>query len=318
MGMRIGGSSNAWANQQSSSAVNWQQRHQNFKSLKTALQGNDLAGAQQAFAALSASNPNALANPNSTLSQMGKALQAGNLPAAQQIAQNWQSNQQSSTASPPATDPNAALASFLQTLTASTSQGNSAGLSQNASSDSSAGDSAAPSVPASVAVATTPEQVAQALVAFEKNLFDSLQLQQGGSSPSSTATGSATTAATAAPAPAPTTTDPNTVNSDLSAPAQAAPNPATAQGHHHHHHHHSGQGGGQLNSELSALIGQTSPDANGATAAAATGSGSATAGLDQSFKNLLTTLGVTGNNASLNSFLKNLAANSSSAQTTTA
>jgi hypothetical protein len=32
----------------------------------------------------------------------------------------------------------------------------------------------------------------------------------------------------------------------------------------------------------------------------------------------LTTLGVTGNNASLNSFLKNLAANSSSAQTTTA
>lgn len=316
MGMRIGGSSNAWANQQSSSAVNWQQRHQNFKSLKTALQGNDLAGAQQAFAALSASNPNALANPNSALSQMGKALQAGNMPAAQQVAQNWQSNQQSSTASSPTTDPNAALASFLQTLTASTSQGNSAGSGQNASSDSSAGDSSAPAAPAPVAVAATPQQVAQALVAFEKNLFDSLQLQNGGSSPSSTTTGSATTAA-AATATATAPTDPTSVSSDLSAPAQAVPNPATAQGH-HHHHHHSGQGGGQLNSELSALIGQTSTDANGATTAAATGSGSATAGLDQSFKNLLTTLGVTGNNASLNSFLQNLSTNSASAQTTTA
>ena len=316
MGMRIGGSSNAWAGQQNNAVNNWQQRHQNFKSLKTALESNDLTGAQQAFAALSASNPNATANANSPLAQLGQALQAGNMPAAQQVAQNWQSNQQSSTASSPTTDPNAALASFLQTLTASTSQGNSAGSGQNASSDSSAGDSSAPAAPAPVAVAATPQQVAQALVAFEKNLFDSLQLQNGGSSPSSTTTGSATTAA-AATATATAPTDPTSVSSDLSAPAQAVPNPATAQGH-HHHHHHSGQGGGQLNSELSALIGQTSTDANGATTAAATGSGSATAGLDQSFKNLLTTLGVTGNNASLNSFLQNLSTNSASAQTTTA
>jgi len=287
MGMRIGGSSNAWANQQSSSAVNWQQRHQNFKSLKTALQGNDLAGAQQAFAALSASNPNALANPNSTLSQMGKALQAGNLPAAQQIAQNWQSNQQSSTASPPATDPKAALASFLQTLTASTPSGTSATVG-GTSADTS-------STPAVASTASTPEQIAQALLSFEKNLFDSLQLQNKSN-------GQNAAPSLSAPAPVPTA-DSSVATASTASLTQTVSD--TPQNQPQHHHHHGGHGGGsQLGAQLSALMAQTGQGAVSATAG--TSPSADVAGLDQSFKSLLSTLGVTGNNASLNTFLQSM------------
>jgi hypothetical protein len=52
------------------------------------------------------------------------------------------------------------------------------------------------------------------------------------------------------------------------------------------------------------LIGQTS-QTNGANS---TDANNPNAGLDQSFKNLLSTLGVSGNNASLNSFLQSMSA----------
>ena len=286
MGMRIGGSSNAWANQQSSSAVNWQQRHQNFKSLKTALQSNDLAGAQQAFAALSAGNPNALANPNSVLSQMGKALQAGNMPAAQQVAQNWQS-QQGNAAAQPSTDPNAALASFLQTLSASTPGGTSAA----------AGGTSAdtPSTPAAASTASTPAQIAQALLSFEKNLFDSLQLQNKSN-------GQNAAPSLSAPAPVPTA-DPSVATASTAPLTQTVTD--TPQTQPQHHHHHGGHGGGsQLGAQLSALMSQTGQGA--ASTTAGTSPSADVAGLDQSFKSLLSTLGVTGNNASLNTFLQSM------------
>ena len=283
MGMRIGGASQAWASQQSSSAVNWQQRHQNFKSLKSALQNNDLAGAQQAFAALSANNPQALANANGPLAQLGQALQAGNMPAAQQVAQNWQNNQQNKAGNTPSAGADAALASFLQTLNNSQDPASpTPGTTANAG-------SATESAPA----ATSPQQVAQALLAFEKNLFDSLQLQNKSQN------------ATSTPGPTSGTASDSNPPSVTTSIAQPTVNNATGQTQHHHHHH---GGGSSLNSELNALIAQNSQSSNAAS------SGNSANGLDQSFKSLLSTLGVSGNNASLNSFLQAMSSNMQSSQ----
>jgi hypothetical protein len=281
MGMRIGGAGNAWASQQSTSINQWQQKHQNFKSLKTAIQNNDLTGAQQAFAAISASNPGAVSNANSPLAQLGQALQAGNMPAAQQLAQSWRSAQEGKGAPPPPADANAAVSSFLQTLSASSSA---AGASATATNPDNATSSSG-----TATAASSPEQIAQALLSFEKNLFDSLQIQnksnaQGTASPLSQPpadTGAAATPTAGLPQ-ALTDTQP--------------PTP-------HQHHHHGGHGGGsQLGAQLSALMAQTSQAASTGTA----GAPGAANGLDQSFKSLLSTLGVTGNNASLNTFLQSM------------
>ncbi|MEI6484058.1 MAG: hypothetical protein WCO62_11615, partial [Betaproteobacteria bacterium] len=70
-------------------------------------------------------------------------------------------------------------------------------------------------------------------------------------------------------------------------------------------HHHGGHGGGsQLGAQLSALMAQTGQGA--ASTTAGTSPSADVAGLDQSFKSLLSTLGVTGNNASLNTFLQSM------------
>jgi hypothetical protein len=281
MGMRIGGSGNAWASQQSSSINQWQQKHQNFKSLKTAIQNNDLAGAQQAFAAISASNPGAVSNVNSPLAQLGQALKAGNLPAAQQVAQSWRSTQEGKGAPPPPGDANSAISSFLQTLSASSTAA-------GASTAGTTPDNAT-SAPGTATAASSPEQIANALLSFEKNLFDSLQLQSKGNSQN--------TASPLSSPPADTgTTTPQVANLSQAVTDTSPQTP-------HQHHHHGGHGGGsQLGAELSALMAQTSQGANSAT----TGAPGTVAGLDQSFKSLLSTLGVTGNNASLNTFLQSM------------
>jgi DNA-binding FadR family transcriptional regulator len=84
MGMSINSAnvSNAY---QSSGPSNLQQRRQEFQALGQALQSGDLAGAQQAFAAL---NPNASSSTqstqsNSNVSQLAQALQSGDLAGAQ-------------------------------------------------------------------------------------------------------------------------------------------------------------------------------------------------------------------------------------------
>ena len=291
MGMRIGGGSNAWATQQSSSAINWQQRHQNFKTLKTAIQNNDLAGAQQAFAALSANNPQAAANPNSPLAQLGQALQSGNMAAAQQVAQAWQNAPQGNASSKQATDPNAALASFLQTLSASNNQVATTALNTAPNTPDAANESSAkPST-------SSPEQVAQALLSFEKNLFDSLQLQNKSQLPSAHNSGT--------PTGVPATIDPNVADA-TSGITPPPVNNTPVQQQHHRQHHGGGSGGQALNAELNALIAQNS------NSSATSGS---SAGLDQSFKSLLSNLGVSGNNASLNSFLQALSSNMQSTQT---
>jgi hypothetical protein len=293
MGMRIGGGQQAWSSQ-SSSVSNWQQRQQNFKALGSALQSGDLTGAQQAFATITANNPAAANNPSSPLAQIGQALQSGNLAGAQQAAQSWRGmhGTQSAAAQTKASD---AASAFLKTLT------------PLASTSTAANDPTATNATTSTTAATpSADQISQALMAFERNLFDSLQAQN------TTTLTPATTAATPAVA-----TDPNAAATIASAPTTASAAPP-AQG--TRHHHHDGGGDAQLVAELNALISQTtSSTATSSTAmstAAATATGTtvdpATAApastLDQSFKNLLSTLGVTGNNASLNSFLQAMSA----------
>jgi hypothetical protein len=70
---------------------------QDFGQLVSSLNSGDLAGAQQAYSALSqlqSSGQGSSANPNSpvsqALSQIGQALQSGNLPGAQQALSSLQ------------------------------------------------------------------------------------------------------------------------------------------------------------------------------------------------------------------------------------
>ena len=286
MGMRIGGGQQAWSSQ-SSSVNNWQQRQQNFKALGSALQSGDLAGAQQAFATLMAANPTAASNPSSPLAQIGQALQSGNLAGAQQAAQSWRGMHGMSSGANQAKASDAASA-FLKTLTPLSSA-------TGSTSDPAATTSATP----------TTDQISQALMAFEKNLFDSLQAQN--------TTAATTTSNASAPAVA---SDPSTTPATPVATTANATAPAQGM---RHHHHHNGGGDAQLAAELNALIAQTAsaatssdPATSTATASAGTTAAAANAtpsgALDQSFKNLLSTLGVTGNNASLNSFLQAMSA----------
>jgi hypothetical protein len=319
--MRIGGSGAAWANQ-SNAVGNWQQRQQNMRTLGSALQSGDLAGAQQAFATISASNPAAAANGNGPLAKIGQALQAGDLATAQQAAQAWRGTRNEGSggqwaSSATSSSAKAAASTFLQTLTPVATTATSATAATDASCASASSDNAAGTA--------TSDQIAQALDAFEKNLFASLQAQFTASNASSGATTSgATSAATpttdpAATATASTTTDP-TQTSSTATPGTATASATTSasttpmQGRHHHHHGGGGSGDAQLQAGLSSLIGQTAATASATTAdgaaatAPATTAAAGTAALDQSFKNLLSTLGVSGNNASLNTFLQAMSA----------
>jgi len=274
MDMRIGGSGAAWASQ-NNSVGNWQQRQQNMKALGAALQGSDLAAAQTAFAAISANNPNLASNPNSPLAKIGQALQAGDLAGAQQAQQAWRGAHHPGGPGPSAAaTPNAATSSFLQTLTP-------------VATTPAASDTAS----ATTSATSTSAQVEQALAAFEKNLFDALRAQD--SAPG--------TASSAAPAAA-TSTAPASNPSAVTATAFASGS-APALGGRHHHHQESAETA-KLGAELGSLISQTaSGSANAATSTAAPSN------LDQSFNNLLSTLGVSGNNASLNTFLQALQSN---------
>ena len=202
------------------------------------------------------------------------------MSGAQTVAQNWQHGHEQSPGFQPPAGSTSAAQSFLQTLSTN----------MNANSVN-AGNSPSTQAVAGTSAATSQEQVTQALMAFEKNLFDALQAQ---SSQGAASTSTATAASTS--------TDPNALAANSTVSSNPGQNPVMHG--HHHHHHGGGQGGGQMSSELSSLIGQTS-QTNGGTS---TDANNPNAGLDQSFKSLLSTLGVSGNNASLNSFLQSMSA----------
>ncbi len=100
-------------NSYQASQVSWQnnlaQRRQDFKDLASALQSGDLSGAQKAFAAMQQSQPNfsattqtqnaqqaSVQNPLAAdFSALGKALQSGDLTAAQAAFKQLQLDMQS-------------------------------------------------------------------------------------------------------------------------------------------------------------------------------------------------------------------------------
>jgi hypothetical protein len=86
MGMRVGGSSAAWASQQNNTIGNWQQKQQNVKDLFSALKAGDLEGAKKAIASLDGTAAGA-ANPTGPFAAISKALQSGDIQGAQAAAQ---------------------------------------------------------------------------------------------------------------------------------------------------------------------------------------------------------------------------------------
>jgi hypothetical protein len=114
MGMRVSGSTSAWASQSTSSVSNWQTRQQGLKNLFSTLQAGDLSGAQKAFSAIAKVTK---VDSNSLLGQLGEALKKGNLTDATQLAQQMQAS--TNTASPAqaiAQAKNAQNASMLNVL----------------------------------------------------------------------------------------------------------------------------------------------------------------------------------------------------------
>ena len=124
MGMRVGGSSNAWASQ-NQSVGNWQQKQSSVKELFSSLKSGDLASAQKAYASISSGSTGQ--NANSPMAQIGKALQGGDLAAAQNLAQTMLKDHASSpssrvttggasAASPTASSSSAAMSSKIDVL----------------------------------------------------------------------------------------------------------------------------------------------------------------------------------------------------------
>lgn len=99
--MSVAGILSSLASAPSSAQSVFQQRRSDFQQLSQALQSGDLAGAQQAFSALSslqAANGGGAAQKNSQLAQdfsaIGQALQNGDLAGAQQAFASFQQDVQ--------------------------------------------------------------------------------------------------------------------------------------------------------------------------------------------------------------------------------
>ena len=117
MGMRVGGSSNAWATQQNSAVGNWQQKQQNIKDLFTALKAGDITAAQKAVSSLDGTASGA-STPTGPFAAISKALQSGDLQAAQKAAQAMphHGHRHHMNASAPATAPAQASSSAASLL----------------------------------------------------------------------------------------------------------------------------------------------------------------------------------------------------------
>lgn len=114
MGMRVGGSSGAWAGQSVAAVGGWQQRQQGVKDLMATLKAGDLAGAQKAFAALQSSSGNML--KDSSLGKIGEALKSNDLAAAEKISQSMQAARTAQTTQAASHPPSASPLSMLRGL----------------------------------------------------------------------------------------------------------------------------------------------------------------------------------------------------------
>jgi hypothetical protein len=268
------------------------QRHSDFRQLVSALQSGNLTAAQQAFSQLQSdlgtSDGGAASGTISSgnrfqnlLSQIGSALQGGDLSGAQQALASFQSqgSQANSGAGGASEGAGALLDAIFQALSH-------AGVSTTAATDSSS--SATGSATTSTASGENP---LQALAEFMHNLFTALQSQGG------QATQDAQTSAQ------------GTANSDGGSDNTGNPSVSGAPGGHHHHH---GGDLGQIESKLQGLIQQQSSSTSSTSIAGTTatsGSSTTNSALQQSYQDLLSSLGVSGSASTLGTFLQALSLN---------
>ena len=336
--MSIGSSSAALASQ-SSSVNGWQQKHSNFQSLKTALQSGDLTAAQNAFSAISANNPNIPSS--SPLGQIGAALQSGNITGAQQIGASMQAGRmdrdgdgggQLSANSVASATGTAFLSAFLGAISPSAATSSTASTGATGATSSSSSTATSPSLPSTTLTGTaTPSvnQITQDVTSFLQNLFTSL----GQGAPGSM--GSAGFSSPIASSPTSTT------SAALGALSGSTGTSGTSGVQPYNPGFQQGYAGAvnQLSSSLQTLISQL----EGSSAAASTGTGTATTTADnstigttattstnqpvsttasqisqlqQSFGTLISDAGGTANNSSLTSFLQNFEQNLQTTGTT--
>jgi len=129
MGMSIQSGSSASASQSTSSTASWQTRKQDAQSLSKALQSGNLDQAKAAYAQMVKDSPaSATQNPNSPLSQIGAALQKGDIAGAQKAmgsgkahhgghhARSSASTASSTTLTPTVSNPTATMGNSVNTL----------------------------------------------------------------------------------------------------------------------------------------------------------------------------------------------------------
>lgn len=275
---------------QASSTTN-SQRHKDFQQLVSALESGDLSAAQKAFAqfqsdlgsgSTSGAPANATASPDNSpfknlISQIGSALQSGNISAAQKALTDFR-NQAPSRTSGTSGGPGAFLDAIFQALSQAGVSGTSVTNATTATS---------PSTPA-----TSAQNPLQALGAFMHDLFSALQAQAGQAASGGAVQGEG--------------------DSDGDNDGSVSSGVAGTSG----GHHRQNSGLAQIESSLQNLIQQLSSSASGSTTSGATASGSAAASsaspsseLQQSYQNLLSALGVSGSESTLGSFLQALAQN---------
>ena len=271
------------------------QRRTDFQQLASALQSGDLSAAQQAFSQLqsdigtssvsagSVSSTTSSSNNRfqSLMSQIGSALQAGNLSDAQQALSDFQNHPPSagSESGGGSGSPGAILDAVFQALSQAGISGGSA-----------ANSSSAPSTTTSA----SDQNPLQALGAFMHDLFSALQ-NQGGQ------------AAQGAQTSAQGTSDSDGDHRGTGSGASGAPRG---------HHHHGGGGVARMESNLQSLIQQLSSSDSTSSATDTSGSSTATVSatnssstLQQSYQNLLSSLGLSGGSSSLGNFLQALSQN---------
>ena len=272
------------------------QRRTDFQQLASALQSGDLSAAQQAFSQLqsdigtssvsagSVSSTTSSSNNRfqSLMSQIGSALQAGNLSDAQQALSDFQNHPPSagSESGGGSGSPGAILDAVFQALSQAGISGGSA-----------ANSSSAPSTTTSA----SDQNPLQALGAFMHDLFSALQ-NQGGQA----AQGAQTSAQ-------------GTSDSDR---GHGGTGTSAVSGAPRGHHHHGGGGVAHMESNLQSLIQQLSSSDSTSSATDTSGSSTATASatnsssaLQQSYQNLLSSLGLSGGSSSLGNFLQALSQN---------
>lgn len=300
MGMRIQGNQSNWAIQSQSQTVSdWQKNKAGMKSVMSALQSNDLAGAQKAFEGLNVDTSQL--DANSPLAKLGAALQSGDINAAQQAAQGLghrhhhaQSAQATNTAqaaSDPAFMPMVAQ-SLLTTL--NTQQANNASTANSSQSTQAVG---------------TTQDVNKALTTFMQNLMSALEQTNTGDAKSSVNTSSATQNF-AANMPPPPASGMNNADADGDNDggnfAQTLGSVNSLQGPPSPKFNHYMQAmGGQMKTNVDNLLQQLTGSNSSTTS---TASNSAT-DLQSSFSSFISSLGGQADNSTLTSFLKNLQQN---------